>query len=250
MDWNSQPSTDKQIKKKNQTNQDEEDLNSLFCCDFTRTKVCPFWLNINSVWRDLAGVHCHSAPGPTFFWKSENVLQIQISDTDPYSSARLGGFLCILQLRAAAAETLSLLRARLYFRQKYTTRTLQHIFQPDILLWDHIGHSMLGNLVLRTDLDFLWTGPSQFPKTASLLKESLLNQNQMQNMFSNPGFGLVSCKKKQKSAKVFGDFPFVPPDSAKLFSCPGQLNRWPCQSVSQSVSHFWFQWLQSTTELL
>ena len=82
---------------------------------------------------------------------------------------------------------------------------------------------MLGNLVLRTDLDFLWTGPSQFPKTASLLKESLLNQNQMQNMFSNPGFGLVSCKKKQKSAKVFGDFPFVPPDSAKLFSCPGRM---------------------------
>ena len=73
MDWNSQPSTDKQIKKKNQTNQDEGDLNSLFCCDFTRTKVCPFWLIINSVWRDLEGVHCHSAPGPTFFWKSENV---------------------------------------------------------------------------------------------------------------------------------------------------------------------------------
>ena len=61
-------------------------------------------------------------------------LQIQISDTDPYSSARLGGFLCILQLRAEAAETLSLLRARLDFRQKDTTRTLQHIFQPDILL--------------------------------------------------------------------------------------------------------------------
>ena len=187
---------------------------------------------------------------PSFENLKMSRLQIQISDTDPYSSARLGGFLCILQLRAEAAETLSLLRACLYFRQKYTTRTLQHIFQPDILLWDHIGHSMLGNLVLRTDLDFLWTGPSQFPKTASLLKESLLNQNQMQNMFSNPGFGLVSCKKKQKSAKVFGDFPFVPPDSAKLFSCPGQLNRWPCQSVSQSVSHFWFQWLQSTTELL
>ena len=183
---------------------------------------------------------------PSFENLKMSRLQIQITDTDPYSSARLGGFLCILQLRAAAAETLSLLRARLYFRQKYTTRTLQHIFQPDILLWDHIGHSMLGYLVLRTDLDFLWTGLSQFPKTASLLKESLLNQNQMQNMFSNPGFGLVSCKKKQKNAKVFGDFPFVPPNSAKLFSCPWQLNRWPCQSVS----HFWFQWLKSTTELL
>ena len=104
---------------------------------------------------------------PSFENLKMSRLQIQISDTDPYSSARLGGFLCILQLRAEAAETLSLLRARLYFRQKYTTRTLQHIFQPDILLWDHIGHSMLGNLVLRTDLDFLWTGLSQFPKTAS-----------------------------------------------------------------------------------
>ena len=25
-----------------------------------------------------------------------------------------------------------------------------------------------------------------------------------------------------------------------LFSCLGQLNRWPCQWLSQSVSHFWF----------
>ena len=100
---------------------------------------------------------------------------------------------------------------------------------------------MLGNLVLRTDLDFLWTGPSQFPKTASLLKESLLNQNQMQNMFSNPGFGLVSCKKKQKSAKVFGDFPFVPPDSAKLFSCPGRMiaNSIPARLVATRMRVVW-----------
>ena len=38
-----------------------------------------------------------------------------------------------------------------------------------------------------------------------------------------------------------------------IFSCPGQLNRWPCHSVSEWVSescHFWFQQLQSTTELL
>ena len=39
----------------------------------------------------------------------------------------------------------------------------------------------------------------------------------------------------------------------RLFSCPGQLNRWPCHSLSESVSqsgHFWFLRLQSTTELL
>ena len=36
-----------------------------------------------------------------------------------------------------------------------------------------------------------------------------------------------------------------------FFSRPGQLNRWHCQSVSQSLSQsdFWFQRLQSTTEL-
>ena len=38
-----------------------------------------------------------------------------------------------------------------------------------------------------------------------------------------------------------------------LFSCPGQLNRWPCHSLTHSLSesgHFWFHRLWSTTELL
>ena len=32
-----------------------------------------------------------------------------------------------------------------------------------------------------------------------------------------------------------------------FFSCPGQLNRWPCHSLTHSVRDFWFQRLQSTT---
>ena len=36
-------------------------------------------------------------------------------------------------------------------------------------------------------------------------------------------------------------------DKVILFSCPGQLNRWHCQSVIKT--DFWFQRLQSITEL-
>ena len=32
-----------------------------------------------------------------------------------------------------------------------------------------------------------------------------------------------------------------------VFSCPGQLNRWPCHWVSEWVRDFWFQRLQSIT---
>ena len=32
-----------------------------------------------------------------------------------------------------------------------------------------------------------------------------------------------------------------------IFSCPGQLNRWPCHSLSECVRDFWFQQLQSTS---
>ena len=37
---------------------------------------------------------------------------------------------------------------------------------------------------------------------------------------------------------------------AVFFSCPGQLNRWHCQSLSQSVSQsdFWFQRLQTLVD--
>ena len=42
---------------------------------------------------------------------------------------------------------------------------------------------------------------------------------------------------------------FKTSSKANLFSCPGQLNRWPCQSVSEWVRDFWFQRLQQTWNL-
>ena len=157
MDWNSQPSTDRQIKKR--IKRIKMKRTSTLCLATTSPELI-FVLFDWSLIQFEGILQPKDLPSFENLKMSRLQIQLKISDTDPYSSARLGGFLCILQLRAEAAKTLSLLRARLYFRRKDTARTLQHIFQPDILLWDHIGHSMLGYLVLRTDLDFLWTGPS------------------------------------------------------------------------------------------
>ena len=52
-------------------------------------------------------------------------------------------------------------------------------------------------------------------------------------------------KRKENYFLFRSSYHSVPRIFEYLFSCPGQLNRWHCQWVSESVSHFWFQRLQS-----
>ena len=57
---------------------------------------------------------------------------------------------------------------------------------------------------------------------------------------------LFSPQKTKKCQNLFG-IPSLGRDwllCCSLFSCPGQLNRWPCHSLTHSVSEwvrFWFQ---------